>query len=758
MGKKLVIVESPAKIKTISKILGQDFHVMSCIGHFRELSKKEGTGNLGIDLNNDCKLFFDIQKGKSEAVKLLKSNYKKYKKDKVYIATDLDREGEAIAWHIKDILKLRNDDYERVVFSEITKKAVLHSFDKPRKINNQLLYAYMARRTLDRIIGFTFSPILWKSQGNRKLSVGRVQSVALKIVADREKEIQEFSSKSIYKVSAVFNIKKSNIKAKSDLKLDNENQILDFLEGSKTSTFSIDDITRKTRLKKPPPPFITSTLQQDASSKLGYGVQRTMSLAQSLYQKGKITYMRTDSTNLSDQAIKETKGLIEKEFGKNYSFPQNYNTKSKSAQEAHEAIRPTNVNEKEPSECTVDELKIYNLIWKRMVASQMVQAKVEDVKLFILDNSKNVFVSECQNIIFDGFLKLNTIVSDTDKDDVINISNLNKNDEVLLNEITVKEDFTTPPRRYSEASLVKQLEKLGIGRPSTFAQMIQTNINKNYISKGVSKGEEKGINVFSLKDKEIVKTNEIRFFNSNRGKLVATDLGQTVNVFNNKNLHDFINYDFTAKLEMSLDKIMANEIKWQEMVKGFYENVQKLTKTKDFSGQRKVYTEGDKPVYVRLGRYGPLIQIGEQDDEGKQHISLKGTGFDIDTITEKDIKGIILDYEKNKQKDHHQDPDIIKLISESDEENPFIISLKKQLELGKKLTLKQQQAAKKVLDSENVEEEIENSENIYSDIEGYEGDNRFINSLKRQYKFKKSLSFKQLKAAEKFFTKQKKDN
>ena len=758
MVKNLVIVESPAKIKTISKILGQDFHVMSCIGHFRELSKKEGTSNLGIDLSNDCKLFFDIQKGKNEAVKLLKSNYKKYKNNKVYIATDLDREGEAIAWHIKDILKLKNDDYERVVFSEITKKAVLSSFDNPRKINNQLLYAYMARRTLDRIIGFKFSPILWKSQGNRKLSVGRVQSVALKIVADREKEIQDFDSKSIYRVSAIFDIQNSSIKAKSELKLENEKHVLGFLETSKKVNYVIDNITRNERFKKPPPPFITSTLQQDASSKLGYGVQRTMSLAQSLYQKGKITYMRTDSTNISDQAIKDTKALIEKDFGLVYSSPKNYSTKSKSAQEAHEAIRPTNVSEKEPAECTGDELKIYNLIWKRMVASQMVQAKVEDVKLFISDNNKNVFVSECQNILFDGFLKLNTINSNSDTEDVVNISNLSTKDNVTLNELNVKEDFSNPPRRYSEASLVKQLEKLGIGRPSTFAQMIQTNINKNYISKGVSKGEERNINIFSLKNQNITKTPETRFFNSNRGKLVASDLGQTVNVFNNKNLHDFINYDFTAKLEMSLDKIMADEIKWQEMVKSFYDDVEKLTKTKDFSGQRKVYSEGDKPVYVRLGRFGPLIQIGEQDDEGKKHISLKGSGFDIDTITEQDIKGVILDYEKNKQKDHYQDPDIIKLISESDEENPFIISLKKQLEIGKKLTLKQQQAAKKVLDNETVEEEIENSENIYSDVEGYEGENRFINSLKRQYKFKKSLSFKQLKAAEKFFTKQKKDN
>ena len=747
MTKKLVVVESPAKIKTISKILGQDFHVMSCIGHFRELSKKEGTSNLGIDLEDNCKLFFDIQKGKSEAVKLLKSNYKKYKDNKLYIATDLDREGEAIAWHIKDILKLNNDNYERVVFSEITKKAVLASFSNPRKINNQLLYAYMARRTLDRIIGFTFSPILWRSQGNRKLSVGRVQSVALKIVADREKEIHSFESKSIYKGHAIFIIKNSKIKAKLDFEIKNEDAVLNFLKIAQSANYFIDDITKKTRSKSPSPPFITSTLQQEASSKLGYGVQRTMSLAQSLYQKGKITYMRTDSTNLSNQAITEAKSLIEKDFGLKYSSPKNYSLKSKSAQEAHEAIRPTELKKQIPGECSDDEIKLYNLIWKRMMASQMVNAKIEDIKLFISDKDKNIFISECQNILFDGFLKLNSISSEKNNNDFINISNLNKSEMVSLSELTIKEDFTAPPRRYSEASLVKKLENLGIGRPSTFAQMIQTNINKNYISKGLSKGEEREIKVFSLIENNINSIIEKRFFNSNRGKLLATNLGQTVNVFNNKNLHDFINYDFTAKLEDSLDRIIANEIKWQDMIQDFYSNVEQLTKTKDFSGQRLVFKDGDKPVYVRLGRFGPLIQIGEQGDEAKKHISLKGTGFDIETITE------IEKTKKNKLEEVPQDDKIITLISDFKEDNPFILSLKKQLDNGKKLTFKQQQAAKKVFDNDMEEQEVENSEKIYEDIQSYNGDNRFMNSLQRQYKFKKTLSFKQLKAAEKFFIK-----
>ena len=634
MSKNLVIVESPAKAKTIQKYLGKDFEVKSSFGHIRDLPKK----GMGIDL----KTFtpdYEVSADKKKLVTELKAAVKKA--EMVWLASDEDREGEAIAWHLADELKLKDDNTKRIVFHEITKNAILKAIENPRKIDQNLVNAQQARRVLDRIVGFEMSPVLWKKV-KTGLSAGRVQSVAVRLVVEREQEIRNFKPTSSFKVEGVFtNAEKQEISAKLKKDFTKETEAEAFLEQSQNVEFKVLNVETKPGSRSASAPFTTSTLQQEASNRLGYNVTSTMRIAQRLYEEGYITYMRTDSVNLSQEAINSSKDFIEKEFGAEYSSPRNYTTKSASAQEAHEAIRPTDFSVKSIGDAQLN--KLYQLIYKRTLASQMANAKIEKTVIEIGNSAlPNHFEAQGEVIVFDGFLKVYGITK-TDEDDEENNEKLLpkvKIGEVLsYKKITATEKFTKPAARYTEAALVRKLEELGIGRPSTYAPTIQTIQNRGYVDKREILPQEREIVKLSLGKSGVKKEVLTEKFGGDKNKFVPTDIGEVVNEFLINNFNEILDYGFTAKVEQDFDDIANGAEKWKETLKSFYDNfhpkIEDVEENADrATGERLLGKDpkSGKNVYARMGRYGAMIQIGEADDEQKTYASIM-QNQNISTIT-----------------------------------------------------------------------------------------------------------------------------
>ncbi|MFV0469695.1 MAG: type I DNA topoisomerase, partial [Dysgonomonas sp.] len=584
MQKNLVIVESPAKAKTIEKFLGKDFKVMSSYGHIRDLKKKD----LGIDIAHNFKPVYEISADKKKLVSELKAAAKTV--ETVWLASDEDREGEAISWHLYETLGLEKKDTKRIAFHEITKEAILHAIENPREINKDLVDAQQARRVLDRLVGFELSPVLWKKV-KPALSAGRVQSVAVRLIVEREREIQKFGVEASYRIVAIFTKDKQEIKAELNKRLKTKEEALSFLELLKSVSYSIEDIQTKPTKRSPAAPFTTSTLQQEASRKLGYSVGQTMMLAQKLYESGKITYMRTDSVNLSTLAINTSKAEIEVAYGKNYSKTRQYSTKSKGAQEAHEAIRPTYMSDHEVSG-TAQEKKLYELIWKRTIASQMADAEFEKTTITIGFGSKDLhFQVEGEVIKFDGFLRV--YLEGTDDEDTEGTEGmlppLKKGESLDPKEITATERFTQRPPRYTEASLVRKLEELGIGRPSTYAPTISTIQNREYVIKDSVEGAERQYDVLQLKAGKITDTRKTEIYGADKNKLIPTDIGIVVNDFLVEYFPEIMNYNFTARVEEQFDHVAEGKELWTSLIGDFYKHFHPVVEsTLEVQTDRKV--------------------------------------------------------------------------------------------------------------------------------------------------------------------------
>ena len=633
MSKNLVIVESPAKAKTIQKYLGKDFEVKSSFGHIRDLPKK----GMGIDLQTFTP-DYEVSSDKKKIVSELKEAAKKA--ETIWLASDEDREGEAIAWHLAQELKLNDKNTKRIVFHEITKNAILKAVENPRKIDENLVNAQQARRVLDRIVGFEMSPVLWKKV-KTGLSAGRVQSVAVRLIVEREHEIRDFVPTSSYKIEGIFQNKaKQNIPAKLKKDFASENEAEKFLELSKNTEFKVLNIEVKPGSRSASAPFTTSTLQQEASNKLGYGVTTTMRVAQRLYEEGYITYMRTDSVNLSQEAINAAKQHIIKEFGENYSKPRNYTTKSSSAQEAHEAIRPTDFSVKTIGDSQLN--KLYQLIYKRTLASQMENAKIEKTVIEIGNQAlPSNFEVQGEVIIFDGFLKVYDIAKNEEEEN--NEKTLPKVEigEVLsYKEITANQRFTKPSPRYTEAGLVKKLEELGIGRPSTYAPTIQTIQNREYVDKREILPQEREVVKITLNKTSIKKEILTEKFGGDKNKFVPTDIGEVVNEFLINNFDEILDYGFTAKVEADFDKIAEGNEEWKAMITDFYTKfhpkIEEVEENADrATGERLLGKDpkSGKNVYARIGRFGPMIQIGESDDKEKPTFASLMKNQNIATIS-----------------------------------------------------------------------------------------------------------------------------
>ncbi len=640
MPNNLVIVESPAKAKTIEKFLGKDFQVESSYGHIRDLEKK----NNGVDVNNNFEPKYIIPPDKKHVVSELKKLAKKA--DTVWLASDEDREGEAISWHLKEALKLPDEKTKRIVFHEITKNAILNAIENPRSIDGNLVNAQQARRILDRLVGFEISPILWRKV-RPKLSAGRVQSVAVRLIVEREREIDAFVPTSKFRVVGEFvanNGSSKLVKAELNERFDTEEEALEFLEKCKSAQFTIDAIEKRPVKKSPSAPFTTSTLQQEAARKLRFSVAKTMMIAQKLYEAGKITYMRTDSVNLSDLAINTVKETITDEFGVEYSHPRQFKTKSKNAQEAHEAIRPTYINKRTVAGSS-DEKALYDLIWKRTVASQMSEAKLERTTVKIKpDNDSRLFIAKGEVILFDGFLKVymeSTDDEETNEDDSTLLPPLKKDENLELKRAEAIERFTRPPARYTEASLVKKLEELGIGRPSTYAPTISTIQKRGYVEKGEREGTERKYTKLSLAGNEIKKEVLTEITGADKGKLFPTDIGILVTDFLKQYFPKILDYKFTAKVEEELDDIARGAIAWDEMLKLFYkpfhETVEEtLEKSERVSGERILGTDPKtgKQVSVRMARYGAVAQLTDlKDEDAKPEYAALLKGQKLESIT-----------------------------------------------------------------------------------------------------------------------------
>lgn len=615
MIENLVIVESPAKAKTIEKFLGNSYTVKSSFGHIRDLEKKD----LGIDINNNFQPQYEVSADKKAIVKELKALAKEAKT--VWLASDEDREGEAIAWHLFEVLNLKPENTKRIVFHEITKDAILNAIKNPRNIDGNLVNAQQARRVLDRLVGFEISPVLWKKV-KPALSAGRVQSVAVKLIVEREREINAFKEQQYYKVTGTFETVEDHAQLKAEVteRFETKNETLSFLESCKSASFSVSSVETKPTSRKPAPPFTTSTLQQEASRKLGYSVSQTMSVAQKLYEHGHITYMRTDSVNLSDLAIRSTKTVICQTLGEQYSKPRNYATKTKGAQEAHEAIRPTYMD-KEDIDGDRNEKQLYDLIRKRTFASQMADAELEKTNITInLSNNKIPFTATGEVIIFDGFLRVYKESHDDESDDekADLLPPINKGDALNRIIINAIEQYTQHPPRYTEASLVKKMEALGIGRPSTYAPTITTIQNRGYVARESRDGIEKTIEQIELKDSDIKTRHSKKIFGTEKKKLFPSDIGIVVTDFLSAHFTNIMDYNFTAKAEEALDNIAEGEVQWQSMISEFYnpfhENIESTLKTSERnSGERTLGTDPQtgETVLVRIGRFGPMAQIGE---------------------------------------------------------------------------------------------------------------------------------------------------
>ncbi len=635
MPKNLVIVESATKAKTIEKILGQDFKVVSCVGHISDLPVKE----LGVDVENDFKPKYIIPTEKKPVIKDLKKYVSE--SDKVWLASDEDREGEAIAWHLYENLNLTNKDYDRIVFHEITKNAILAALDSPREINYNLVNAQQARRVLDRLVGYELSPVLWRKV-KTGLSAGRVQSVSVRLIVEKEREIKNFLTNSTYKSIGTFkNSSGVNLKAELNNKFDSAEEVKAFLQKNINSIYTVSNVEKKPAKKSPTPPFTTSTLQQEASRKLGFGVTRTMSTAQKLYEAGLITYMRTDSVTISEEAKSSILSKIESKYGDSYVNLRNYKNKNKSAQEAHEAVRPTDISVEDISS-DYDQQRLYQLIWRRTISSQMSDAQIERTVVNINSNSfDEIFIARGEVIKFDGFLRVyNEGTDDETQEEKGTLPQLNVNENLDLINIISRESFSRPPSRYTEASLVKKLEELGIGRPATYATTISTIQNRGYVSKGDNEGQERTYKSIELKNGDIIESTSTEKTGSNKGKLVPTDIGIIVNDFLVDNFNNILDYGFTAEVEKSFDKIAEGNQNWTDIIKQFYTdfhtNVNIVKDTAERQSGEKIL--GDDPVSgrvvkVRLGKFGPIAQIGTVDDEDKPIFASLTKEQQLDTIT-----------------------------------------------------------------------------------------------------------------------------
>jgi DNA topoisomerase I len=641
MGKNLVIVESPAKAKTIEGYLGKDYKVVSSYGHVRDLPKDD----MAIDIKNGFKPTYEISKDKKEIIKNLKNDVKV--SEMIYLASDDDREGEAISWHLKEALNLDDDRTRRIVFREITKNAILKAIKSPRGLDLDLVNAQQARRILDRLVGFELSPILWKKV-KRGLSAGRVQSVAVRMVVEREREIEKFQTTSFFKVTAIFKIDGSAIlKAEPGKKFNTEKEAHDFLEKCVDAEFKINNLEKKPAKKTPAPPFTTSTLQQEASRKLGFSVSQTMSVAQKLYESGKISYMRTDSLNLSQEALDGARSSVEQLFGDKYVKTRQFTTKSKSAQEAHEAIRPTNFMDQTGSS-NKSEQRLYELIWKRTIASQMADAEIERTIATIgISTTPETLNAQGEVIKFDGFLKV--YIESTDDDDSNGESQgmlppLKIGQVLHLDNMLAKEGFTRPPARYTEASLVKKLEEMGIGRPSTYAPTITTIQKREYVLKESREGRERNSVELLLKNRKIQKSDKPEITGAEKNKLFPTNTAMIVNDFLVGQFPKVIDYSFTATIEKELDEIAGGNLQWDQMIQGFYSSFHPDVETSstisksDIGALRLLGVDPTtgKNIYARLARFGPCVQLGELDDEEKPKFSSLRKDQLIETITIED--------------------------------------------------------------------------------------------------------------------------
>lgn len=626
MSKNLVIVESPAKAKTIEGYLGKDFTVKSSYGHVRDLPKND----LAINIEKGFVPVYEITADKVEVVKELRKLAQKA--EIVWLATDEDREGEAISWHLKEALELSQDKIKRIVFSEITKNAILKAIDKPRTIDIDLVNAQQARRVLDRLVGFELSPVLWKKV-RPSLSAGRVQSVAVRIIVEREREIQAFKSQVFYNVKANFDLGTAILKSELGKKIGEGDAARSFLEKCVGADFSIKSIETKPAKRTPAAPFTTSTLQQEAGRKLGFSVSRTMVVAQRLYESGKITYMRTDSVNLSDFALDACRSEISSSFGEKYSKTRQYTNKSKGAQEAHEAIRPTDMSAHQ-IDGERDEQRLYELIWKRTIASQMADAELEKTTATIaISTTEEVLQAKGEVIRFDGFLKVYIESTDDEEGEDGNsgmLPPINVGQKLNLQDMLAIQRFTQKPPRYSEASLVKRLEELGIGRPSTYAPTISTIQNREYVEKKDKEGVPRPFEILTLKNQVISREEKAENTGAEKSKLFPTDIGIVVNDFLVDQFPNILDYGFTAKVEGEFDDIAEGKLQWQEMMKRFYSPFHKnvtdtIESAQRATGERELGTDPEtgKPVIARIGRFGPIIQIGASDDESKKFASLR---------------------------------------------------------------------------------------------------------------------------------------
>ena len=638
MAKNLGIVESPAKAKTIEKFLGKDFEVLSSYGHIRDLKKKD----FSVDIEHNYKPIYEIPADKKKLVETLKQEADKA--DMVWLASDEDREGEAIAWHLFEVLKLKPEKTKRIVFHEITKDAILHAIENPRDIDLNRVDAQQARRVLDRIVGFELSPVLWKKV-KPALSAGRVQSVAVRLIVEREREISAFKPEAAYRVIGEFLLPGGELlKAELSQRLKTEDEAKALLEACKTAQFSIGDVTVKPAKKSPAAPFTTSTLQQEAARKLGFSVAQTMMVAQRLYEAGHITYMRTDSVNLSSLAINTTKDEIVKTLGERYLHIRNYHTHTKGAQEAHEAIRPTYISHHEIN-ASSQEKRLYELIWKRTIASQMSDAELEKTTATIsVSGRKEHFVAVGEVLKFDGFLKVYMESTDDESDAEGNdkmLPALAKGDVLALSSVTATERFSQAPARYTEASLVRKLEELGIGRPSTYAPTISTIQQREYVEKGDRKGTERKYRMLTLHDGKIESGEKTELTGADKGKLLPTDIGVVVNDFLTEYFPDILNYNFTANVEQQFDDIAEGKTVWNDEIDHFYKLFHPVVESalalrlEHKVGERVLGTDpkSGRPVSVKIGRFGPLVQIGTPEDTEKPLFASLLKGQSMSTIT-----------------------------------------------------------------------------------------------------------------------------
>ena len=640
MQKNLVIVESPAKAKTIEKFLGKDYKVLSSFGHIRDLKKKE----FSIDTDTFEPLY-EIPADKKKLVSELKAEAKKA--EMVWLASDEDREGEAISWHLFEVLGLKAENTRRIVFHEITKNAILRAIENPRDIDTNLVNAQQARRVLDRIVGFKLSPVLWRKV-KPALSAGRVQSVAVRLIVEREREIQNFVSEASYRVTAIFHVtdndgKSSELKAELDNRFKTREEAEAFLKQAQKATFAIDDIVTKPIKKSPAAPFTTSTLQQEAARKLGFTVSQTMMVAQRLYENGHITYMRTDSVNLSSLAINTSREAIQEQMGEEYVKTRQFSTKSKGAQEAHEAIRPTYMD-KQSIEGTPQERRLYTLIWKRTIASQMADAELEKTTVSIsMSGTPRQFIASGEVVKFDGFLRVYRESNDDEQEQESEslLPPLQKGQSIDMEEMTATERYTQYPLRYTEASLVRKLEELGIGRPSTYAPTISTIQQREYVEKGDKPGITRDINALILKDGQISEETRKETYGNEKSKLIPTDTGIVVNDFLLQYFPQVMDYNFTASAEKRFDEVAEGDQEWTGMIKEFYNDFipmveEALTAQREHKvGERILGNDPatGKPVSVKIGRFGPVVQIGTAEDEEKPRFAQMKKGQTMDNIT-----------------------------------------------------------------------------------------------------------------------------